>query len=234
MTLNESHHAQLFAWIVKSVVEEVGVEQGEPVIRKAVRKYGEERGKRMALRATENGHALNMATYLAYSEWEASGGNMQVSMKTKVPHATVEVHKCPWHTTWEQDGLIEFGRYYCLEIDEAVVRGFNPDLKIDINGTRTNGADCCEFVFREAKLHLINLIKLAYRKKIFPAQTALMPWDYHLGHLFTTMESVIKNELGEPGTNSIAKALEQFEKEVGSSALEILKGFRATDFSSLP
>jgi len=51
-------HALLFAFISKSVTRDIGVEKGEPLIRKAVREYGRQRGKRMALRAKKCGHGL--------------------------------------------------------------------------------------------------------------------------------------------------------------------------------
>ena len=135
----EFHHALLFGWISKAVIEIVGEQHGETVLRKAVRQYGEERGRRMAHRAKANGHPLSMTNYLAYSEWKASPGEMKLTMVEKSPHAKVYVHKCPWHTVWEKNGMISYGRFYCLEIDNALVSGFNPELQLDVYGTQTNG-----------------------------------------------------------------------------------------------
>ncbi len=58
----EEHHAMLFALISKAVIERAGEQHGEAIIRKAVRQYGAERGRRMALRAQANRHPRNIWT----------------------------------------------------------------------------------------------------------------------------------------------------------------------------
>ncbi len=65
-TLTATHHAMLFALMARAVVRDTAEKSGEMVMRKAVRAYGEQRGRRMALRARANGHALSMANFLAY------------------------------------------------------------------------------------------------------------------------------------------------------------------------
>jgi len=50
------HHALLFTCMSKSVIMQAGEKDGAQIIRNAVRKYGEQRGLRMALRAKKNGH----------------------------------------------------------------------------------------------------------------------------------------------------------------------------------
>ena len=42
-SFKETQHALLFAWFAKAIVEQVGEQRGEAVIRKAVRQYGEQR-----------------------------------------------------------------------------------------------------------------------------------------------------------------------------------------------
>ena len=63
---SEAQHALLFAWISRAVMETVGEQKGQEAIRKAVLRYGTQRGKRMALRARANGDPLNMLNYMAY------------------------------------------------------------------------------------------------------------------------------------------------------------------------
>jgi len=195
------HHALLFGWISKAVHDRVGAEKAEEVIRKAVRRYGEERGGRMALRAEANGHKLSMVNYLAYGEWQPG-----------------HVHKCPWHEAWAENDLLPYGRLYCQEVDEALVRGFNPDLEIEVNGTKSEGEKHCEFVFHDANLGFINTLLLGYRRAIKPAGNAVMPWDYHLGHLFKTVGEVLSEELGELGVEAMDAALEDFKESFGEGA----------------
>ena len=61
------HHALLFTSISREVINNIGEKNGEKLIRKAVRKYGQQRGKRMALRAKKNGHDLTVANFVKFS-----------------------------------------------------------------------------------------------------------------------------------------------------------------------
>ncbi|MCP4022129.1 MAG: L-2-amino-thiazoline-4-carboxylic acid hydrolase, partial [Desulfobacteraceae bacterium] len=190
LSFTPRHHALLFSSIAKAVLDEVGKVQGEKYIRKAVAVYGQQRGRRMALRAQHNGHPLSMANYFAYGEWEAPKGEMNLVFKEKVPDARVHISKCPWHSVWKEKDLLDYGRYFCMEIDTALVNGFNPDLVINIHATRTNGGECCDFVFKDANLSFFALLSLAFKKKFTPGKSAIMPWEYHVGHLFKTLGEV--------------------------------------------
>jgi hypothetical protein len=63
-----THHALLFAWMSLEIIRRAGADEGECIVRSAVQRYGEQRGRRMALRAQANGHPLTMTHYLAYGE----------------------------------------------------------------------------------------------------------------------------------------------------------------------
>jgi hypothetical protein len=227
----ETYHALLFAWLAKAMVEAAGEAQGEAIVRQAVRRYGAERGGRMALRATANGHPLTMANYIAYGEWTATPGAGQQALVEKSPHAKQHVYRCPWHSTWNENGLLAYGRLYCLEIDKALVNGFNPELAVEVNGTLTNGAERCEFVFRDARLPWWSNAWLAYRKRIRPGQSAKRPWDYHTGHLFTTLEKVAAAALGEAGQRAVEAALAEFARRFGEAAAQRVTAFREVEFS---
>lgn len=217
------HHALLFAWLSRAVVERVGAEQGEKVIRKAVRRYGEQRGRRMALRAEADGEPLTMFNYFVYGEWApAPGDKTRQEMVETVPHARSRVYQCPWHTAWVDHDLLPYGRLYCLEVDEALVRGYNPDLQLDVLSTLSSDGDCCEFLFYEA--HLTET----------PVKGSVMPWDYHLGHLFTTIKEVVVEELGQTGQDAINAGLADFAARYGREAAEAVTAFSGTDFWQLP
>lgn len=219
------HHALLFAWIARAVVKRVGTAEGERILREAVRRYGEERGQRMRFRAELNGDALTMAHYLAYGEWSVSAGWSESEVLQTVPQRKTHVLKCPWHDVWHETGLMAFGRLYCLEIDQALVRGFNTDLRLDVNCTQTNGADYCEFVF-----HAVDgdgLIPTAPGRRV-------MTWEYHAGHLLATVGAVVCDLLGEAGRESRDEALEAFVEAYGQAAAETVVDYRNMDFTRLP
>lgn len=230
----EKHHALLFACVVRAVVQTAGEERGEAVIRKAVRRYGEERGGRMAQRAQANGHQLNMGNYLTYSEYRTSPGGMEQKIVEKVPHARVCISRCSWHTTWVENDLLPYGRLYCLEIDEAVVRGFNPALMIEVRGTKTNGAEQCDFVFHDANLTLLNTLSIGYKKTVRPGKKAVMPWEYHTAHLFAALEKTVAEELGESGRKAVEEGLADFAARCGAQAAQTVQDGRSADYTSVP
>jgi hypothetical protein len=214
------HHALLFAWMAQAVIQRTSEERGETVIRKAVRRYGEERGHRMALRAEADHKPLSMANYLAYGEWAAGPGESEQALAEEGADVRMTVHRCPWHAAWAENDLLAYGRLYCLEIDEALVRGFNPALKLDVNATRPNDEEPCEFLFHD----------VAERG---PRRGRVMPWAYHLGHLYKTVGNVVIEELGTVGREAVGEALATFAERFGEDAAQVVLGYQDEDFGRL-
>jgi len=229
-----SHHALLFSSIAQSVFSHLEKEKGEILIRNAVRKYGHQRGRRMALRAQKNGHALTMANYFAYGEWEVGKNEMDARLKEKTPHARLNVFTCPWYVTWKERNLLAHGKYFCKEIDIALVKGFNPDLKIEIKSTQTNDGIPCDFIFRDAGLSWGKLLKLAYRKKFFPGRQAIMPWEYHIGHLYKTLGDEIRQTASNMADQILNTALDEFASLFSREHITWIKKYQNTDFDTLP
>jgi len=228
------HHALVFTSIAKEIMNQTNKKNYEYLIRKAVRKYGEQRGKRMGLRALKNGHDLSVVNYFAYGEWLVNKGEMDMQFIEKSPDARLNIFKCPWYNVWKENNLLEYGRYFCREIDNALVRGFNPDLKIKIKSTQTNGANLCDFVFKDANINFIKMLGLIYKKKIKPGVNAVMPWDYHAGHLFKTIGEVIRPEFGSKTDNIMENALIDFSKFASKEHIRIIKSYKNMDFNRLP
>jgi predicted ArsR family transcriptional regulator len=229
----ETHHALLFSWLSKALIEEVGEQRGKELVRKALRKYGEERGRRMALRAKGSGHDLDVANFFVYAEYRLVSGKMKAKVTEKSRNFTLEASRCPWCDAWNESGLLPYGRLYCLDIDEAVLRGFNPNLKMDIEGTLSNGAEKCKLVYREANLTMFSYLLLGYKRAITPGKKVVMPWKYHVGHLFKTFEISMIEDLGELGRKVSESALREFSKRYGESATQQVLAFRATDFTEI-
>jgi hypothetical protein len=222
-----THHALLFGWISQAVIRRIGQNKGEALVRKAVQRYGEQRGKRMALRAQADGYPLTMSHYRAYGEWVAAEGESDHQVVETVPQLKTHVFRCPWQRAWEENDLVPFGRLYCLEIDEALVRGFNPGLRLDVNRTLTNDGEPCEFVYHGASLNTTQNLAVDRSRTV-------MPWAYHLGHLFKTMDEVVIQELGAAGQEVMEAALEEFAKRFGHEAAQIVTAYQNTDFNRLP
>jgi hypothetical protein len=167
-----------------------------------------------------------MSHYMAYGEWRADPGESESRVVASEPDHTVHVLRCPWQRAWEDNELLPFGRLYCQEIDVALVRGFNPDLQLDVNTTLTNDHLPCEFVYHGADPELVKDLSVDQGQTV-------MPWAYHLGHLYATMGQVLKEQLGREGEKAMREALECFSERFGESAAQDILMYRDTDFDGL-
>ncbi len=230
----EIHHALLFGWLSRAVIETVGEPKGKAVVSRALRRYGEERGKRMALRARAKRQPLDVANLFVYAEYRPISVKMKAKVAEKSANFTLEVSRCPWCDAWKENGLLTFGRLYCLDIDQAVLRGFNPDLKMDVEGTVSNGAPRCRLVYHGANLTRFRyLFALGYQRTINPGKKVVMPWEYHTGHLCKTLEASFIEDLGESGRKVSESALREFSQRYGESAAQKVLAFRSTDFNTI-
>ena len=231
--LTETHHALLFGWLSKNVIEEVGEQRGKAVISKAVRKYGEQRGKRMALRARAAGQTLDVAGFLAYAEYRAVTGKLKSKVVERSANFSLEASNCPWYDAWKENGLLPYGRLYCLDVDAAILHGFNADLRMDVEATLSNGAEKCRLVYHEANLTLFRYLLLGYRRAVRPGKTVVMPWDYHVGHLFKTLQTSMIEDLRQSGRKALDSALQQFSQYYGESVTQQVLAFQSTDFDKV-
>ena len=176
-----------------------------------------------------------MLNYLVYGEWQAEAGEMEQEITASAPDLHTRVHRCPWNTAWRENGLLPYGRYYCQEIDAALLRGFNPDLKLGVGKTQTNDGEPCEFVFYEARLVGFNKLRYLAGKSIRPGKRAHLPWGYHLGHLYKTVTEVISEALNPAEGLAVEEAaLAEFASRYGQPAAQIVRSYRSVDFDSLP
>jgi hypothetical protein len=188
----------------------------------------------MALRAQANGHALSMANFFVYGEWRAAPGDSVQERVTYAPHSQVRVHRCAWKETWEEHGLLAYARYYCLEIDEALMKGYNPNLVLEVRSTQPDGDEYCEFLFRDADLTVLNRLSLWYKRTFKPGNEGKMPWEYHTGHLWATVRAVAVEELGQTGADAVQAALAEFSARFGEQAAGVVTGYEGVDFAQLP
>lgn len=230
----EQHHATLFGLIAKETIERAGQPAGEAAVRAAVRRYGEQRGRRMALRAKANGDELSMAHFLAYGEWRSGTGLGQQEIDVIGNNVHTTVPRCPWALAWMEADLSQYGRLYCQVIDQALVRGFNPGLVIEVNQTLTNDGAPCDFVYHQAALLSGDTLAYIRDKSASLADRTVKPWDYHCGHLYQALEVVLTTELGEAGQEALRAGLEAFAARFGEKAAQVALSYRETDFDRLP
>ncbi|WP_053942864.1 L-2-amino-thiazoline-4-carboxylic acid hydrolase [Kallipyga gabonensis] len=226
-----SHHAMLFAYIAKAVIDKYG-EKGREVISKGVNLYGWQRGRRMALRALADGKELNVENYLLYGEWEAFPGQMDLRFPSYSPEVRMQNYRCPWHTEWSQRGLLEYGYLYCKDVDAALARGFN-GMDLQLKGNRSLGDECCDFVFKDNGIPEEKMEEF-YKNQKKIGNKAKMPWPYHVGHLYSAMREVILEAFGSEGQKALEEALDEYKKEYGKAAYDLVLEYADLDYNVLP
>jgi hypothetical protein len=119
---------------------------------------------------------------------------------------------------------MSYGRLYCLEVDHALARGFSPEIQLGVTSIKSSGDDCCEFVYHGAKL----------TATVEPKGQTVMPWEYHLGHLYKTMGQVLVQEMGDAGEAALREALADFAAVYGQEAAGVVEANAGADFDQLP
>lgn len=226
-----SHHAMLFAFLAKQTIDTFG-EEGKKAVTAGVIRYGEQRGRRMALRTLADGGELNVENYLVYGEWEAFPGQMDLRFPEYQPEVRMQNYRCPWHTEWNKRGLLEYGRYYCKDVDAALARGYN-GMALNLLANRTLGDECCDFIFKDCQVPPERMEAFA-AKKAKLGNKAKMPWEYHVGHLYRTMREAITGAFGEAGEQAVARALEEYRAEYGEAAKDLVLEYADVDYDVMP
>ena len=227
------HHALLFAWMAQELVTSLGEARAATVLRKAVWRYGRQRGHRMALRALGNGDPLTLLTFMAYGEWRAPEGAMEATTVQTTPDLHRQVHRCPWFAVWQIQGVMDYGRHYCRHIDKAILHGFNPELRLKVRGTRPDGSACCEFYYPGADLDKAAMSMLQAKQAAL-GLSVVMPWEYHVGHLYKSLSDVMTEALGPRGRAMASSTLALFGRHFGEAAARAVAASAETDFSRLP
>jgi hypothetical protein len=220
MTMGVEHHALLFAWLAREATSRFG-EEGEEAIRAGVREYGSRRGTRTAAHAKAEGRPCDYLSYALYGEVDFGQTDNDSRIVKETPQVEIEVGRCSWHNTWRERGLLEYGRLYCQEIDAALMRGFNPAMAFELDGSLTSGASRCRFVYVDAQP------RLAVKLKNPPGQVraaAIRPFAFHVADLYDALSTVLLQRFGESARPVLAAAMASFAAEYGAAAAEQVAG----------
>lgn len=208
------HHAMLFAWIAKAAIESFGAD-GEGAVLAGVRHYGEQRGRRMALRIQADGQKNDLLGYLLYGELKFEDTANVFEIIQKSPYFEFHAQKCAWNNIWRENNVLEYGRYYCQEIDVSILRGFNPGFRFEVDGTMTNGAPHCRFLFYGGKLGLLDSLRYLWRKRRL-GDSAKRSWEFHVAELYNTFLETLSQEFGKSGRQAVQSAMDVFKNEYGA------------------
>lgn len=226
-----SHHALLFAFTAREAIRVYGA-AGSEAITDAVKRYGLQRGRRMAMRARIDCNPINAMTYEMYSEWACFPG--QVECTADVCDGVCRLHysRCPWYTEWKHFDLLPYGKLYCAHIDDAILEGFGLH-EGRLTSSRIDHHQYCELEFHDpVYTEENNAFYAAEREKL--GTKAIMPWEYHVGHLFACLKYSLVQRFGAGSEQIIEKALKDYSTQFGEGALRLIPEWADLDFNELP
>lgn len=213
------HHAMLFAWLAQEATSRFG-EDGKAAILDGVRRYGEQRGGRMAERARADGHPNDVLGFLLYGELPLAETTNEMNLTHRTPHVEVHAARCDWCDAWRERDVLESGRLYCQEIDYALMRGFNPDFRFEVDGTMSGGAPVCRFIYHDGRLGVLDMIRYLWLKRRIKVTR---PMEFHAADLYRVISETLIERFGESGREVVDVAMAVFAAEYGSDAAEAVR-----------
>lgn len=216
------HHAMLFAYYSKYAIELCG-NKGKDAILAGMTTYGNERGKRMALNAKAHGDALTTMTNQAYGEWKPDyAGQMEFGQLCTEPTLQTYISKCAWCDAWKKHDILEYGKYYCVNVDNAVYQGYRSDFICTPTTTSLSwGGERCEFDWGHPLTEEEN-IQLT-QKKLALGTSCMKDFNFHTAHLKHTISKTLIDTLGEDGRKAVEFAHADFADTFGQEYLDALE-----------
>jgi len=142
----DQHLMHLLASIAREAEETFGKE-GLAMVERAVARFGEERGQRIAQLVKKDGKPLSLMNFFLYGDLDTSGNEMVPEFVEG--ELQIRILKCRLFDKLHELDLQKYAKYYCRPIDSAVLRGYNARLELDVKTQISGGADCCLFVYRQ-------------------------------------------------------------------------------------
>lgn len=231
LTSSASHHAMLFAYVTREAMQAFG-EQGEAAIIRAVHRYGVQRGRRMAMRARQDGITADGMSYDLYGEWACFPGQVECTQSLDNGCYTLHFHRCPWHTDWKRFEMLEYGKCYCGYVDKAIIEGLGLENSV-FCGSRVDGHSTCDLKFCD-RYYTEEDLDRQHRQKENLHGREKMPWEYHVGHLYQALRDVLLEEFGRSGRRILKQAMKHYEAHFGPVAKKLVLEYADLDYDALP
>ena len=217
------HHAILFALLAKHAIE-LCQDAGREAILSGMTVYGNERGRRMAANALARGDKLTTMTNQAYGEWRPDyEGQMDFGQLRTQPTLQTYISRCAWCDAWKKHGLTEYGKLYCVNVDNAVYQGFRSDFVCTPTATALSwGGDRCEFDWGYPLTEEESAALIKKKKEL--GTSCMKDFNFHTAHLKHTISKTLCEALGADGEKAVKLALKDFSDIFGKEYLEALDG----------
>jgi predicted ArsR family transcriptional regulator len=126
---------QLYLHFAKTLVRELGEEEGKRLTLKAVSSYGTERGRATRQAVEVAGLEPTLENFFKFSDLPRLGWETSEDGTTY----------CCYAEPWLQQGEEELGQLYC-EVDIAKLKAYNSDFKIQRAKSLLKGDSHCHYI----------------------------------------------------------------------------------------
>lgn len=232
MTMKIENQAMMLAYMSKHAIQMYG-EEGREAIQKGMTKYGNERGIRMAKRAAANGEPMELWVEQAYGEWVPDyPGQMEFGGVCNEPVYTTYIGKCAWCEAWKKNDILEYGKEYCVNVDNAVFQGFNKDwMCTPVGASMSFGGEKCVFEWGMAMSE--EDAEKMKAKKAELGTSMMKDFVFHTAHIYYTVAGVLRAELGEKAEPVIEKAVEDYVNLFGQADFDALADYADTNWEEI-
>lgn len=140
------HAARLFSIMAKHVIERLGPEAGEEVIRAAIEEFAFRRGQDIARNVRDQGLPLSLKNWIIHSDIDPQ--NFKIEIDFPEGDLRAKVGRCTWHQAAAEWGLTEYAKLYCKYADYKILEGYNPEVRLTLEDRHQTGRDHCLFQYR--------------------------------------------------------------------------------------
>lgn len=139
------------------------------------------------------------------------------------PTLQTYIAKCAWCEAWKKHNITEYGKYYCVNVDNAVYQGFRSDFVCTPTATSMSwGGDRCEFDWGHPLSQ--EEVKELAEKKAELGTSCMKDFNFHTAHLKYTVSQALIHNLGEKGEAAVKLALTDYVDTFGQEYLDVLDG----------
>lgn len=134
--------ALLYYHTVKNLVEEVGEEKAETLIRKIIYEYGKDCGERARSKVESLGEQAVIENYHLSNDLPSVGWEKEAQEFENKSSSGAKTTFCPFAHVWKNLDFEKWGRLYCY-VDQAKYEGYNENLQCFHDKNLLDGDECC-------------------------------------------------------------------------------------------
>ena len=154
-----------------------------------------------------------------YGEWKPDfEGQMEFGVIQNEPSLRTYISKCAWCEAWQKYGLLEYGRLYCINIDNAVYQGFMDGVRCTpVTDTMSFGGKRWEFDWgrplTDAEMQVLA------KKKEEAGDRFVKDFTFHTRHIRETVSRTLISLLGDEGRKAVENAVNEYIEIFGKEFL---------------